>query len=32
MDGRWLAGAGVLVTVLGILWLRASTLWIFHLF
>ncbi len=32
MSGRLVAGAGMLVTVLGILWLRASTLWFFHLF
>jgi hypothetical protein len=32
MSGRLVAGGTMLVTVLGILWLRASTLWLFHLF
>lgn len=32
MSGRAVAGGVILTTLLGILWLRASTLWVFHLF
>ncbi len=32
MSGRLVAGGTMLVMVLGILWLRASTLWLFHVF
>jgi hypothetical protein len=32
MTGRSVAGGMMLATLLGILWLRASTLWVFHLF
>ena len=32
MSGRTVAAGMVLATLLGILWLRASTLWVFHLF
>lgn len=32
MSARSAAGAMMLVTLLGILWMRASTLWLFHLF
>ena len=32
MSGRSVAGGMMLVTVLGILWLRAARLWLFHLF
>ena len=32
MSGRTVAGGMVLATLLVILWLRASTLWVFHLF
>lgn len=32
MSARSLAGSMMLLTLLGLLWLRASTVWIFHLF
>jgi hypothetical protein len=32
MSGRLVAGGTMLVMVLGILWLRASTAWLFQLF
>jgi hypothetical protein len=32
MSARSALGAMMLVTLLGILWLRASTAWFFHLF
>ena len=32
MSGRTVLGGMVLAALLGILWLRASTLWVFHLF
>jgi hypothetical protein len=32
MSGRSVMGGMMLVALLGILWLRASTLWVFHLF
>lgn len=32
MSARSLIGATMLVTLLGILWLRASTMWFFQLF
>lgn len=32
MSARSLAGASMLLMLLGILWLRASTVWLFHLF
>jgi hypothetical protein len=32
MSGRSVMGGLMLVALLGILWLRASTLWVFHLF
>jgi hypothetical protein len=32
MSARSVAGRMMLVTLLGILWLRASTVWVFHLF
>ena len=32
MSGRSLAGVLMLTTVLGVLWMRASTAWFFHLF
>ena len=32
MSGRSLAGVLMLTTVLGVLWMRASAAWFFHLF
>jgi hypothetical protein len=32
MSGRSLTGVLILMTVLGVLWMRASTAWFFHLF
>jgi hypothetical protein len=32
MSGRSVAGVAMLATVLGILWVRASTAWFFNLF
>jgi hypothetical protein len=32
MSGRTVLGGMILSGLLGILWLRASTLWVFHLF
>jgi hypothetical protein len=32
MSGRTVLGGTILGVLLGILWLRASTLWVFHLF
>lgn len=32
VSGRMVAGGTMLAILLAILWLRASTLWVFHLF
>lgn len=32
MSARSLTGSTMLLLLLGLLWLRASTVWIFHLF
>jgi hypothetical protein len=32
MSGRSMTGLLILTTVLGVLWVRASTAWFFHLF
>ena len=32
MSGRTVAGGTMLAILLAILWMRASTLWVFHLF